>query len=92
MSEFVKLPKVLLSLQQMRMMCNQGKLSNRLGRRPNAVHHLGDDHLIIHSALLGVAAGLLALRSDRVYHSKYSKGQFEPLVAEIWAKWTKSVN
>ena len=81
MSEFVKLQKVSPSFQWLRVMCGGGKLSNRLGRQPNAVHHLGDDHLIIHSALLGVAAGLLALRSDRVYRGKYSKGQFEPLVA-----------
>lgn len=65
----------------MRMMCGGGKLSNRLGRRSNAVHHLGDDHFIIHSALLGVAAGPLAQRSDRLHHSKYSKGQFEMVVA-----------
>lgn len=61
-------------------MCGGGKSSNRLGRRPNGVHHLGDERLIIHSALLGAAAGLLAVHSDRVYHGKYSKGQFELLV------------
>lgn len=43
------------------MMYGGGRLSNRLGRQPNAVHHLGDDHLIIHSALLGVAAGHCAM-------------------------------
>lgn len=81
MSEFVKLKKVSLSFQWMHMMCGRGKLSNRLGTQPNGVHHLGDDRLIIHSALLGIAAGLLALHSDRVYHSTYSKGQFELAVA-----------
>lgn len=91
-SESVKPQKVLLSFQWIGMMCGGGELSNRLGRQPNAVHHLGDDHLIIRSALLGVAAGLLALHNDRVYQSKYRKGQFEPVVAQIWAKWTKSVN
>lgn len=35
--------------------------SDWLGRKPSVVHYLGDDHLIIHSDLLGVAAGPLAL-------------------------------
>lgn len=58
--------------------CSRGKLSNSLGRGPNAGRHLRDDHLIIHSALLGVAARLLALHNDHhLYHTTYSKGQFE---------------
>lgn len=57
--------------------------SDCLGRQPNVVHYLGDDHLIIHSGLLGVAAGPLALHSDRVYHIKYSKGQFKLVAKQI---------
>lgn len=77
----MKLHKVLLSFLWMPVICGGGKLSDWLGRQPNVVHHVGQDHLIIHSGLLGVAAGLLALHSDRVYHSEYSRGQFELVVA-----------
>lgn len=59
---------------------------------PNATHHLENDHLIIPSALLVAAAGLLAQNSDRLYHSKYSKSQSEPLVAQIGLNEPKGIS